>query len=144
MGGGLGGSPPALPRLPLEAVGTHVDGEPQDGAGLVAEQRVQGVLLGACDGAGQHQHGADVVDLLEGRRAALEILFLKKPQGDCLLLNGEWMVNGMHLYWEQLGVRVPCSGTPQNSARRSRGSNLWLATLWLPANPLYLPELPLP
>ena len=84
MGGGLGESSSSAP-LPLEGVGPHVDGEPQDGAGLVAEQRVdgqhlqvQGVLLGARDGARQHQHGADVVDLLQREetqgRKRLELL----------------------------------------------------------------------
>ena len=60
----------------LEGVWPHIDGESEGRAGLVAalvaEQRVnrhhlqvQRVLSGPRHGAGQHQHGADVIDLLE-------------------------------------------------------------------------------
>lgn len=59
----------------LKAVRSNVDGESEGGAGLVvalvAEQRVnwhhlqvQRVLSGPRHGTGQHQHGADIIDLL--------------------------------------------------------------------------------
>lgn len=60
----------------LKGVRPDVDGESEGGAGLVvalvAEQRVhwhhlqvQRVLSGPRHGAGQHQHGTDIIDLLE-------------------------------------------------------------------------------
>lgn len=60
----------------LKGVRPDVDGESEGEAGLVgalvAEQRVnwnhlqvQRVLSGPRHGTGQHQHGADVIDLLE-------------------------------------------------------------------------------
>lgn len=60
----------------LKGVRSDIDGESEDEAGLigalVAEQRVnwhhlqvQRVLSGPRHGTGQHQHGADIIDLLE-------------------------------------------------------------------------------
>ena len=58
-------------RCPLERVLSHVDGESQDGGGLVVQEgvdghhfQVQDVLLGPSHRLGQDKHGADVVDLL--------------------------------------------------------------------------------
>lgn len=63
---------------PLKAVWADVDGESQGGAGLVVEQRVgwhhlqvQCVLSGPRHSPSQHQHGTDVIDLLQNTEQTL-------------------------------------------------------------------------
>lgn len=73
----------------LKGVRPDVDGESEGGAGLVAalvaEQRVnwhhlqvQRVLSGSRDSAGQHQHGTDIIDLLEKKKQILLNTFLQQ------------------------------------------------------------------
>lgn len=73
----------------LKGVRPDVDGESEGGAGLVAalvaEQRVnwhhlqvQRVLSGPGHSAGQHQHGADIIDLLEKTKQILLSTFLQQ------------------------------------------------------------------
>lgn len=83
-------SPPISPSLSrslpfrssspdLKGVRPNVDGEPEGGAGLVgalvAKQRVhrhhlqvQRIFPGPRHSAGQHQHGTDIIDLLQGMK----------------------------------------------------------------------------